>query len=123
MIAFTCVCASMCIYTKRAPGVIILPTLETGNGSNMGWSVASADAPGSDLSVLSGRGLQEQGAKMDKVKNTDVFSGPFAATALCQASEGPQGLLIIISGAAADQRWGECGAAGVVRKDLCHILI
>lgn len=50
----------MCIYIEGALGVNHLPTPETGNGSNMGLSVASFKALGSDLGLLSGPELQDQ---------------------------------------------------------------
>lgn len=68
---------------KGALRVSPLPAPETGNGSNMGMSVASIKALGSDLVFLSGLQLQDQCTKMYKVKNTDVFFGPFTTKDLC----------------------------------------
>lgn len=58
----SCLCGSVffCIYMKGALRVNPLPAPETGNGSNMGMSVASIKALGSDLVFLSGLELQEQ---------------------------------------------------------------
>lgn len=70
-----CECVRMCSCIEGALKVKPLPTPETGNGSNMGLSVAFFKALGSDLG-LSGPELQDQRAKMYKVKNTDVFSEP-----------------------------------------------
>lgn len=54
------VCMRVCIYIEGALRVNPLPTPETGNGSNMGPSVASFQALGSDLGLLSGPELQDQ---------------------------------------------------------------
>lgn len=56
------VCESIHVYmggwvTKGQP---LLPTSETGNGSNMGLSEASWEALGSDLGSASGPELQDQ---------------------------------------------------------------
>lgn len=60
------------LYGRVTKGQPLLPTPETGNGSNMGLSEASWEALGSDLVSASGPELQDQSAKMYKVKNTDV---------------------------------------------------
>lgn len=56
----------VCSYTltEATQGSTFGPTPETGNGSNMGLSVASLKTPGTDFNVSSGPGLR------DPVRNT-----------------------------------------------------
>lgn len=55
-----CVCECVLVHLEGALRVNPLPTPETGNGSNMGLSVASFKALGSDLGLLSGPERQDQ---------------------------------------------------------------
>lgn len=59
---------------------------------------ASLNAFGSDLGSLSGPELQDQGAQMYKVKNTDVSFGPFETVDLWWASPRVRGLLTVSVG-------------------------